>query len=229
MSLVDAGPSATGKAVRAFFIDRNEVTNAQYQAFVSSGGYREARHWPDTMLIGGRPMTREAALHTFVDRTGLPAPRFWSGGKFGEGKADHPVSGVSWYEASAYANWARKRLPTQDEWWRAALGAGEAPFPWGQDGATVDLRANFGLVGTKPVGSYAAGVSTYGCYDMAGNVREWLADAVVTGGRRRNTVTGGSWQDPSYMFELAHMEHFDPSFASAALGFRLAESAGNGQ
>jgi formylglycine-generating enzyme required for sulfatase activity len=225
MSLVDAGSSPTGRTVDAFYIDRNEVTNAQFHAFVAAGGYRDARYWPDTMYIGARPVLREAALHSFVDKTGLPGPRLWSGAKFPDGKGDHPVVGVSWYEATAYAQWARKRLPSQDEWWRAALGAGEAPFPWGQDGATVDVRANFGLDGTKAVGSYPAGVSPYGCYDMAGNVREWLSDFTVSAGRSRNVVAGGSWQDPSYMFEMAHMEHFDPSFASAAVGFRLAQSA----
>jgi len=63
---------------------------------------------------------------------------------------------------------------------------------------------------------------------MAGNVREWLTDVAANAGGQRYFVTGGSWQDPSYMFELDHMEHFDPAFASAALGFRLAESAGGG-
>ncbi len=225
MSLVDAGPSPTGKAVRAFYIDRTEITNAQYQRFVSGGGYRDARLWPDSMAIAGSMLSRDAAIQKLIDRTGLPAPRYWSGATFPEGKGDHPVMGVSWYEASAYARWAGKRLPTQDQWWRAALGTGELPFPWGADGATVDSRANFGLVGTTPVGSFAAGVAQYGCYDMAGNVREWLADRAPAG--RRYIVTGGSWQDPSYMFELAHSEHFDPSFASAALGFRLVQSVGD--
>jgi eukaryotic-like serine/threonine-protein kinase len=223
MSLVDAGPSPTGRTTPAFFIDRREVTNAEFQRFVAGGGYRDQRLWPDSMIIGGRTLARAAAIEKLVDRTGLPSPRFWSGARFAEGKGDHPVVGVSWYEAAAFARWAGKRLPTQDEWWRAALGAGEQPFPWGRDGATVDSRANFGLVGTTPVGAYPAGVSAYGCYDMAGNVREWLADTAPSDGRR-HIVTGGSWQDPSYMFELAHSEHFDPSFASAALGFRLAQS-----
>ncbi|MGH7637100.1 MAG: formylglycine-generating enzyme family protein, partial [Gemmatimonadaceae bacterium] len=194
-------------------------TNAQYQRFVSSGGYRDPRFWPDSMLMRGRTLPRDSAMRQLVDRTGLPAPRQWSGAAFPQGYGEHPVTGVTWYEASAYARWAGKRLPTQVEWWRAALADGSLPFPWGKDGATVDQRANFGLVGTAPVGSFAAGMSPYGCHDMAGNVREWLADR--TPGRERHLVAGGSWQDPSYMFELAHMEHFEPSYSSAAIGFRL--------
>jgi hypothetical protein len=132
MELVDAGPSPTKATVAApFYMDRHEVTNERFQAFVSGGGYRDARHWPDSMLVRGKLLSREAALAIFVDRTGLPAPRQWSGGKFPDGKGQHPVVGVSWYEAAAFARWTGKRLPTRDEWWRAALGAGEQPFPWG--------------------------------------------------------------------------------------------------
>jgi serine/threonine-protein kinase len=222
MSLVDSGLAATGHTTSSFLIDRHEVTNAQFQRFVSAGGYRDARFWPDTMTVGGRRVPRELAMQKFIDKTGLPAPRQWSGAAFPEGKGAHPVAGLSWYEAAAFALWAGKQLPTQDQWWRAALADGHDPFPWGRDGATVDLRANFGLVGTKPVGSYPAGVSAYGCYDMAGNVREWLADKAP--GIDKYLVAGGSWQDPSYMFELAHSEHFDPSFASDAIGFRLTQA-----
>ena len=222
MTRVDAGPSPTGKPVPAFFIGKTEVTNAEFQRFVSGGGYRDPALWPDTMVIAGRRLPREAALARLVDRSGLMAPRSWSGAQFPAGRDQHPVTGVSWYEAAAYARSIGRRLPTQAEWWRAALGDGASPFPWGHDGATVDLRANFGLVGTSPVGTFPAGVSGYGCHDMAGNVREWLADAGPVAGR--HLVAGGSWQDPSYMFELAHSEHFEPSFTSPAIGFRVAVS-----
>ena len=223
MSLVDAGPSPTGTPVTSFLIDRTEVTNKEYQRFVSAGGYRDTRHWPETMTIAGKPLSRELAMQKLIDRTGLPAPRQWSGATFPERKGNHPVVGVTWYEAAAYAKWSNKQLPTQDQWWRAALAEGGAPFPWGHDGATVDLRANFGLTGTMPVGSFPAGVSQYGCYDMAGNVREWLADEMP--GSTKHIVTGGSWQDSSYMFELAHSEQFDAAFASDAIGFRLVQGA----
>ena len=70
------------------------------------------------------------------------------------------------------------------------------------------------------MGSYPLGVSRFGAMDLAGNVREWLADAVPGGGRY--LAAGGSWQDPFYMADLTHMEGFPPSHASATIGFRVA-------
>jgi len=219
MSLVGEGVTVTQRHVDAFVIDRYEVTNERYQPFVSAGGYRDSRWWADTMIVGGKRVPRAAAMQKFVDKTGLPAPRQWTGATFPPGKGNHPVVGVSWYEAAAFARWSGTRLPNQDQWWRAALADGQDPFPWGRDGATIDMRANFGQVGTMPVGTFAAGVSPFGCYDMAGNVREWLTD--VAPRTDDYLVAGGSWQDPSYMFELAHSEHFNPSSSNDAIGFRL--------
>jgi eukaryotic-like serine/threonine-protein kinase len=222
MTLVDEGGSTVsreGEAVPAFLIDKYEVTNARFLGFVSAGGYRDQTFWPETLLVKGKPMAWAAALKGFVDRTGLPGPRSWSGGTFPEGKGDHPVVGVSWYEATAYGRWLGKELPTREQWWRAALGDTHGAFPWGNDVKTAEVRANFGLVGTRPVGSYPLGVSPFGCFDMAGNVREWLRDPASDPALR--SVVGGSWEDPAYMFELSHTEAFDPAFANEAIGFRL--------
>ena len=208
-----------GEAVPAFLIDKYEVTNAGFLNFVAAGGYRDQTFWPETLIVNGKPSPWAEALKAFVDRTGLPGPRSWSGGSFPEGKGDHPVVGVSWYEATAYARWLGKELPTREQWWRAALGDARGAFPWGNDVKTAEVRANFGLVGTRPVGSYPLGVSPFGCFDMAGNVREWLRDPAPDGALR--SVVGGSWEDPAYMFELSHMESFDPAFANQAIGFRL--------
>ena len=222
MTLVDEGGSAVspqGAAVPAFLIDKYEVTNSRFLKFVAAGGYRDQTFWPETLIVNGRPTPWAAALQAFVDRTGLPGPRSWSGGSFPEGKGDHPVVGVSWYEATAYARWLGKDLPTREQWWRAALGDTRGAFPWGNDVRTAEIRANFGLVGTRPVGSYTLGVSPFGCFDMAGNVREWLRDPASDPALR--SVVGGSWEDPAYMFELSHTEAFDPAFANQAIGFRL--------
>ena len=196
-----------------------EVTNEEFARFVTAGGYANPAYWPDAMSVDGRSVPRSQALQKFVDRTNLPGPRFWSGGTFPEGKGRHPVTGVSWYEAAAYARWAGKRLPAFAEWWRAAMDTAADGFPWGKDAKTAETRANFGQTGTREVGSYPAGLSPFGCYDMAGNVREWLADAQPDNSRR--AVAGGSWLDPVYMFEPTHLEHFDPAYANEAIGFRL--------
>lgn len=215
MVLVPPGDAdAAGRVDAPFLIDRHEVTNAEYLEFMGDGGYVEAAYWPDTMLIGGEPLPRSRALEHFVDDTGIRAPRGWSGGIHPEGEADHPVVGVTWYEAAAYLRWAGKELPTLAQWRRAAVGDDGRLFPWGNDQSGIEWRANFSLVDTRPVGSFPAGLSPFGVADMAGNVREWLRGT----GADRKPVVGGSWLDPTYMFE--QVESFAPDFTNNAIGFR---------
>ena len=212
---VPPGRAGAGERVEAaFLIDRHEVTNREYLEFMGDGGYRNAAFWPAFMVIEGDSLPRDQALGRLVDRTGIQAPRGWSGGIHPEGKADHPVVGVTWYEAVAYLRWAGKELPTLAQWRRAALGGDGRLFPWGDDQAGIEWRANFGLVDTRPVGSFPAGLSPFGAADMAGNVREWLRGDAP----QRKPVVGGSWLDPAYMFE--QVESFGPGFASNAIGFR---------
>jgi formylglycine-generating enzyme required for sulfatase activity/tRNA A-37 threonylcarbamoyl transferase component Bud32 len=228
MALVDSGQvvgpladEASGMTVPVFLIDRHEVTNEAFQRFVAAGGYAEDSLWPDTLLVGGHRLPRREALATFVDKSGLPGPRTWTGGSYPADHADYPVTGVSWYEAAAFAQWSGKRLPTWQQWWRAALGDVDRPYPWGRDHVTLDERSNFGMVAASAVDRHPTGVSPYGAYDMAGNVREWLggeADA------DRHPAIGGSWQDPTYTFYNPNLERFEPGFASEAIGFRLVKS-----
>ena len=218
MVRIDEGLSIDNQPIPSFLIDKHEVTNAEFLDFVTARGYREEKYWPENMMITGVLTSWESAVQKFVDKTGISGPRFWSGGRYPEGKEHHPVVGISWYEARAYGQWAGKNLPDWGQWWRAALGEKESARPWGHDVRTTHLRANFGFRGTQPVGSYPLGVSLFGCFDMAGNVREWLQDSSVS--QKLRTVVGGSWKDPDYMFEPSHAEFFDPDFASEDIGFR---------
>ena len=108
-------------AVGDFFVDRNEVTNAEYKRFVDAGGYETPEHWTAPFVDGDRTLAWNEAMALFVDRTERPGPATWEVGDFPEGRGDHPVTGVSWYEAAAYAAFAGKSLPTLYHWDRVAL------------------------------------------------------------------------------------------------------------
>ena len=216
------GPVAAesaGQVVPAFLIDRTEVSNEAFGAFVADGGYRNPTYWPDSLWVDGQLLPRAAALAQLVDRTGLPGPRHWSGGTFPADRPGHPVTGVTWYEAQAYARWAGKALPTLAQWWRAALGDTDQPYPWGGDHTTLDARSNFSMTATSDVRAHPSGASPFGAFDMAGNVREWLDGP--RGTDDRYAAVGGSWQDPTYMFYTPNIERFPPGYANEAIGFRL--------
>jgi hypothetical protein len=215
---VSAGPSPGGGDVSSFQIGRHEVTNDEYLAFVSAGGYRNRSLWPGQLRIGDAERPWEQAIALLVDKTGLPGPRAWESGRYPVSKGAHPVTGITWYEAAAYAEWVGGRLPTAAAWWRASLGGEARPYPWGTSGMAVHLRANLEGVETAPVGSYPLSVSPFGAMDMAGNVREWLADSAA--GSLRLTA-GGSWQEPVYTAGLEWIERFPPGYHSNALGFRV--------
>ena len=116
------------------------------------------------------PVTN-AQYKKFVESTNHKPPLFWDkSGNYPQEKSDHPVAGVTYLDAKAYCSWAGKRLPTEEEWEKAARGTDARRWPWGN---VFDYnKANVGFRGTTPVNSHPEGVSPYGCYDMAGNVFE---------------------------------------------------------
>lgn len=127
-----------------FYIDLYEVTRQEYEEFASA--------------------------------TGRPLPDRWTDLRDAPEQRNHPVTDVDWYDADDFCRWAGKRLPTEEEWEKAARGPDGLKYPWGN---RFDLRraqlspgADI-LLETAPVGSYPAGVSPYGVYDMIGNVWEW--------------------------------------------------------
>jgi formylglycine-generating enzyme required for sulfatase activity len=148
------------------------VTNRQFKVFVDAGGYRDRRYWRHEFRHGGRVLAWHEVMALLVDRTGRTGPSTWEGGGYREGTGDFPVAGVSWYEAAAYADFVGKGLPTLEHW-RAATG-GFNLAAWFR---TLAGLSNFGGHGPVPVGSTNA-ISTYGAYDMAGNVREWCWNCI---------------------------------------------------
>ena len=189
-----------------FWLDRYEVTNRQFKEFVDQGGYREPRFWKEPFVRDGRALAWDEAMALLRDATGRPGPAAWELGSHPEGQEDYPVSGVSWYEAAAYAEFAGKSLPTFFHWFRAAeLGIV----------SEILLLSNFGGEGPSPVGHHK-GLGPFGTYDQAGNVREWVTNAT---GERRYSL-GGAWNDPSYLYSGPEIQQ--PWDRLPTVGFRCA-------
>jgi dienelactone hydrolase len=204
----DAPVGATAN-LGPFFIDRFEVTNAEFREFIRDGGYDAP------------------GLEAFRDRTGLPGPRDWTGQEYEQGTDRLPVSSVSWYEARAFCEWRGGDLPTLYEWEKAARAGAVRQegfaLPWGivSVGESTALRANFSGIAPVAVDAHPFGISPFGAYAMAGNVREWTANPAGEG----VIAMGGSWQDPPYVFSSIATP--DPASASPGLGFRCVRREGD--
>ncbi len=123
-STLDLPGHPTSVQVGSFYLDRYEVTNRQYRAFVLAGGYDSAKWWPAPIERDGREIPWEEARRLFVDATGHPGPATWEAGTYAAGRDEYPVGGISWYEAAAYCAYAGKSLPTIYHW-QWALGQGQ--------------------------------------------------------------------------------------------------------
>ena len=221
--------------IDAFYIDKYEVTNAQYKAFIDAN-----------------PQWRTDQIPTEYHNGSYL--KHWNGNNYPNGKANHPVTYVSWYGAMAYAQWKGKRLPTEAEWEKAARGGKSGlKYPWGN---TISKgQANYGnhVGDTTAVGNYAA--NAYGLSDMAGNVLEWCLDAYYgdfySASPRRNPLggvntienadliisdftnvttsrvaRGGAWYNPEIQnIRVAYRNRVPPTLTNIALGFRCVKVA----
>jgi formylglycine-generating enzyme required for sulfatase activity len=215
MVRVQATETAAGR-LEDYFIGRYEVTNREYKAFIYAGGYRNKEYWKHPFVKDGLQLTWEEAIREFVDQSDQPGPTTWLGGDYSPGHGEYPVSGVSWYEAAAYAEYAGKSLPTNAHW-NVARGALTPMIRWPQLGGFAVLApfSNFGGQGPVPVGSLQ-GFTAYGAFDMAGNVREWCWNETPQG----RLIRGGAWNDNTY--EFGNRRQAPPMDRSAMNGFRLA-------
>ncbi len=215
-----------------YFVDKYEVSNQEYKEFVSAGGYVRPEFWKHPLVKDGRTLEWDEAARLLVDRTGLPGPRTWSNQTFPDGRESYPVTDITWYEADAYAAFRGKRLATVFQWEKAARNgyrpaAGVAAMPWGAfyPGDPLEHRANFFGAALQPATSAPFGMSTFGAYNMAGNVAEWTANDSSDG----FLATGGAVGDPTYTF--AQFGGRPGFFTSEKLGFRcvrtVAESSGD--
>ena len=188
--LVPAGKLQLGAAppidVPEFYLDKYELTNREYKKFLDNGGYSRLDNWKQKFERDGQELSWDQAMKEFRDATGRPGPAAWELGNYPDGQDSFPVTGISWYEAAAYAEFAGKRLPTVYEW---RLAAGHSLF------ADILQLSNFGGKGLSAVGS-SQGLGPYGTYDMAGNAKEWCWNSI---GLQRY-ILGGGWNEAVYMF-----------------------------
>jgi len=161
--------------LKTYYIDKTEVTNAMYKAFLDSSHYIPGdltnflKHW----VKSGKNIEK---------------PWLWN---YPDSLANHPVVWVSHDDARAYAQWYGKRLPTEEEWQYAAQGADLLNWPWGNE--FDESKCNGNSESTMPVGSYTDGASPFGCLDMAGNVWEWNYKVWDDGHTRFTLLRGGSY------------------------------------
>ena len=193
-----------------FWIDKHEVTNAQYAQCVADGGCSQ-------------PFQLES--HSRAQYFGVPQ------------YDNYPVSSVNWYQAQEYCQWAGGRLPTESEWEKAARGIEGGYFPWGNDNPTNQF-ANFdrSMGDTTRVGTYINGISPFGVLDMAGNVWEWVFDwwGYYDSGSTTNpsgpasgtyrVLRGGAWDSNPFFLLAAFRNGQLPEYAGYFVGFRCAQS-----
>ena len=187
----------------------------------------------DDYWIDKYPVTNDQ-FQRFMSEKDYQAQGNWRS-EFTPGKENHPVVNVTWDDASAFCEWAGKRLPTEAQWEKAARGADGRVYPWGNqwDGS----RCNASGRGTTPVDQYPNGVSPYGCYDMGGNVDEWCEDwhdkSYYASSPKQNptgpssgatrVLRGGSWgtADDDFL-RTAYRTYLVPTRYYYYIGFRCA-------
>ncbi len=207
--------------VDAFYIDKHEVTNAQFQEFILADGYDTREYWTKD---GWDFIQKKRFYYSYPTRVTYQIDKPLGFGRNSVSTApDHPVIGVSWYEAVAYAKWAEKRLPTEAEWEKAARGTDGRIYPWGNAFDFSKLKYFPHHEKLSPVGSFPSGASPYGALDMAGSVAEWCADD--SGNNEKKAVRGGGWNAIRLQLRCTYWEAHRPTYRYYNLGFRCAKDA----
>lgn len=215
--------------LKTYWIDRYPVTCGQYRSFMEAGGYQNPSWW-------------SANGWEWLQTEQVTQPLYWSDHLCW---TNHPVCGVSWYEAEAYARFVGKRLPTEAEWEKAASWDGEnrvrRTYPWGEAAQEGDRTNHDNLFSqTTPVDAYPDGQSAYGLHDTLGNVWEWTASVFqgyqgfesypyagysqVYFDGQHLILKGGSWATRPWALRCSFRNWYYPGVRQILAGFRCARS-----
>jgi formylglycine-generating enzyme required for sulfatase activity len=233
-ALNEEKPQHTYEVEQPYAISRYPVTNAQYTAFVQAGGYVEPRYWTEAGWAW-----REKENITGPEEYGTPY-----------NLSNHPVVGVSWYEAIAFCRWLTEELrregglvefqeitlPTEPQWEKAARSSDRRIYPWGAE--PDPEKANYddtGIGTTSAVGCFPGGVSPYGVEELSGNVLEWCRTKWESGyrayendstleGTVRRVVRGGAFARPVNFVRCASRYFGPPLYRYLGFGFRVVVS-----
>ena len=172
---------------------RDDKTMVLVDAGSYPSGINKQPIWLPTFYIDVFPVTnREYAR--FTAATGHQPPDHWPRGKCPDLIFDHPVTFVTWHDATAYASWAGKSLPTAQQWEKSARGTRGDTYPWGNQQTPAKCNVRESAIGaTTPVNRYHSGVSPFGIYDLCGNVWEWCSSRTEEG---RYELKGGAFTSP---------------------------------
>lgn len=215
-------PARTSVTLPSYCLQRNLVTNADYQAFVAATGHRAP------FISAADYQTQGFLVHPYSE----VEPYLWQQGNPPEGEAQHPVVLVSYSDAIAYAAWRSEqdehtyRLPTAAEWEKAARGTEGQYFPWGntwQDDATN--WAQEGEYHTSAIATYPLSRGVYGHEDMAGNVFEWTSTETRRGLEPAAILKGCSWDDLPGFCRAAYQHSRPQASRHILFGFRLVRAA----
>ncbi|MEM7555677.1 MAG: SUMF1/EgtB/PvdO family nonheme iron enzyme [Cyanobacteria bacterium P01_A01_bin.84] len=212
-----------------FWIDPYPVTWGEYRHFIEAGGYKKSQYWCDR---GWEWLQEQTLKQPFFWQENYP----WD---------NHPVCGVSWYEADAYCRFVGKRLPTEAEWEKAASWDPEAKiqsiYPWGKESPTPKHCNHNNYIGkTTPVNNHPNGKSYYGLHDTLGNIWEWTStyfdgyenfQAYPYRGysqayfdHQHRVLKGGSWATSNYVLRCSTRNWYYPNVKQILAGFRCAKS-----
>ncbi len=202
------------KRVEAYAISLKEVTNAEYREFLRAGGYKKPEYWDFPFKMGDKLFKFEQVMSRFTDAFGSPGPVGWTYGQYPSSKDDFPVTGISWFEARAYARFREMQLPDVYQWANAARLSRAANFV---------PKSNFSkssLVSTINPESANEG----GLENIAGNAREWIRNPLNTD-RSKYAILGGSYLDDDYFFNDYYGQ--DAFNRGPGNGLRLVQNLGS--